>query len=88
MAAEADAVSVPPANAGRAKTDAAETDPSLKTPATAKAASAANAKVEGDNKDTGIVEKAPAKAAAAAKPSLDDERTVRQALQDLRRRMT
>ncbi|WEZ83790.1 NADH-quinone oxidoreductase subunit E [Rhizobium sp. 32-5/1] len=74
VAVEADTVSVPPANAGRVKTDAAETDPSLKTPATAKAASAANAKVEGDNKDTGIVEKAPANAAAAAKPSLEDER--------------
>ncbi|MCJ9748533.1 NADH-quinone oxidoreductase subunit NuoE, partial [Neorhizobium sp. SHOUNA12A] len=38
------AASVPPADAGRPKDTAAETDPKLKTPATAPAAAAANAK--------------------------------------------
>ncbi len=73
----ADAVSVPPANAGRAKTHAPETDPSVKTPATAKAASAANDKVEGDTRnvapDGSLPAGKPVKAAAVAKPSLDDK---------------
>ncbi|WP_075288695.1 NADH-quinone oxidoreductase subunit E [Pararhizobium arenae] len=71
--AAGEAASVPPSNAGRAKTAADETNPAVKTPATAKAAAAANAKAEGENKDTGIVAEAPVKkAAAAAKPSLED----------------
>ncbi|KQV43287.1 MULTISPECIES: NADH-quinone oxidoreductase subunit E [unclassified Rhizobium] len=70
--APADAAPVPPSNAGRAKTAAEETNPAVKTPATAKAASAANAKVEGDNKDTGIVAATPAEK-AVTKPSLDDK---------------
>lgn len=56
-----EAVSVPPSNAARATTDAEETDPSLKTPATAKADAAANAKVRGDTRAEG------------GKPSLEDK---------------
>ena len=72
----AGAVSVPPSNAGRAKTDADETNPAVKTPATAKAGAAQNAKIEGENKTTGVIEKAPTAAkpaAAVAKPSLEDK---------------
>lgn len=50
--ASAPAAAVPPANAAKPKTDAAETDPKLKTPATAKKAAAENAKVAGENADT------------------------------------
>ncbi|KQY19535.1 NADH-quinone oxidoreductase subunit E [Rhizobium sp. Root482] len=47
--ADADtAVSVPPSNAGRARTDAEETDPKLKTPANAKGEAAANTRRAGD----------------------------------------
>lgn len=75
---DAAAVSVPPANAARAKTDAPETDPSIKTPATAKAEAAANAKVKGETVSEGdgnAASKAESggKAATAAKPSLDDK---------------
>ncbi|MGI0524319.1 NADH-quinone oxidoreductase subunit E [Rhizobium giardinii] len=65
------AVSVPPSYAARPKTDAPETDPTLKTPATAKAESAANDKIAGDTKAEGGVAAKPA--AAAAKPSLEDK---------------
>ncbi|WP_349433891.1 NADH-quinone oxidoreductase subunit E [Pararhizobium sp. A13] len=65
------AVSVPPSYAARPKTDAPETDPTLKTPATAKAESAANDKVAGDTKAEGAVAAKPT--AAAAKPSLQDK---------------
>ena len=58
------AVSVPPSNAARPKTDAAETDASLKTPVTAKTESAANDKVSGETKAEG---------GAVAKPSLEDK---------------
>ncbi|MCV9965623.1 NADH-quinone oxidoreductase subunit E [Pararhizobium sp. BT-229] len=78
------AVSVPPSNAARAKTDTPETDPTLKTPATAKAESAANDKVAGETKAEGgktakpeTVAATPAalvgKPAATAKPSLEDK---------------
>jgi NADH-quinone oxidoreductase subunit E len=65
------AVSVPPSYAARAKTDAPETDPTLKTPATAKAESAANDKVAGETKAEGGVAAKPT--AAAAKLSLQDK---------------
>ncbi len=83
--AEDAAVSVPPSNAGRPKTDAPETDPTLKTPVTAKAASAANDKAAGETKaeggnvakvETGAATPAALvskPAAAAAKPSLEDK---------------
>ena len=64
-----EAVSVPPSNAAKPKTDAEETDPALKTPATAKAEAAANAKVKGDTRAEGG--EAAAKK-AAGKPALDD----------------
>ncbi|MBP1860888.1 NADH-quinone oxidoreductase subunit E [Rhizobium herbae] len=78
------AVSVPPSNAGRAKTAAPETDPTLKTPVTAKAESAANDKVAGDTKAEGGKVAKPETAAATpaalvgkpadtAKPSLEDK---------------
>lgn len=67
---DAPAVSVPPSNAARAKTDASETNAAVKTPATAKKEAAANAKVEGDTAD----KSKPAKAAdVAGKPSLEDK---------------
>src|SRR5690606_30785059 len=44
-AAGADEPQVPPSNAARPKTRADETDPTLKTPVTAKAEAAANVKV-------------------------------------------
>ena len=61
-------VSVPPSNAARARTDADETDPKLKTPATAKAEAAANAKAKGDTRAEGGEAAAP-----AGKPSLEDK---------------
>jgi NADH-quinone oxidoreductase subunit E len=63
------AVSVPPSNAARPKTDAPETDPTLKTPVTAKSESAANDKVSGETKAEGGAKPA----VAAAKPSLEDK---------------
>ncbi|WP_426123124.1 NADH-quinone oxidoreductase subunit E [Pararhizobium sp. PWRC1-1] len=65
------AVNVTPSNAGRAKTDAPEADPALKTPVTAKSESAANDKVSGETKAEGGADVKPA--AAAAKPSLEDK---------------
>ena len=65
------AVSTPPSNAGRAKTDAPETDPALKTPVTAKSESAANDKVSGETKVEGGADAKPA--SASAKPSLEDK---------------
>jgi len=68
-----ESVSVPPSNAAKPKTDAAETDPTVKTPLTAKAEAAANAKVKGETRAEGgdADEKQPA--AAVAKPSLNDK---------------
>ncbi|MCD2181476.1 NADH-quinone oxidoreductase subunit E [Rhizobium sp. GN54] len=57
----AEAASTPPSNAARAKTAAEETNPVLKTPATAKAEAAANAKVKGETRAEG------------GKPSLEDK---------------
>ena len=69
-----DSVSVPPSNAARAKTDADETNPKLKTPATAKADAAANTKAKGDTRAEGgdATAKQPI-AAAVGKPSLEDK---------------
>ncbi|MXN52016.1 NADH-quinone oxidoreductase subunit E [Shinella sp. AETb1-6] len=68
-----ESVSVPPSNAAKPKTDAAETDPTVKTPLTSKAEAAANAKVKGETRAEGgdADEKQPA--AAVAKPSLNDK---------------
>ncbi|WLS01983.1 NADH-quinone oxidoreductase subunit E [Shinella oryzae] len=68
-----ESVSVPPSNAAKPKTDAAETDPTVKTPLTAKAEAAANAKVKGETRAEGgdADEKQPA--ASVAKPSLNDK---------------
>ncbi|WP_434064220.1 NADH-quinone oxidoreductase subunit NuoE [Pararhizobium gei] len=55
--AEADGASVPPTNAGRAKPDAPEADPTVKTPVTAKGEAAANTKKTGaETKDAGPVD--------------------------------
>ncbi|WP_117193967.1 NADH-quinone oxidoreductase subunit E [Rhizobium terrae] len=76
----ATAASVPPADAGRPKDTAAETDPKLKTPATAPAASAANAKAAETQPLSGTAKSGEADASAAKpaakveKPSLDDPR--------------
>jgi NADH-quinone oxidoreductase subunit E len=72
--ADEDSVSVPPSNAARAKTDAEETDPKLKTPATAKAEAAANTKAKGETRAEGgdAATKQPV-AAAVGKPSLEDK---------------
>ncbi|KOF22222.1 NADH dehydrogenase [Ensifer adhaerens] len=67
---DAPAVSVPPSNAARAKTDASETNAAVKTPATAKKEAAANAKVEGDTADKSKSAKA---ADVSGKPSLEDK---------------
>jgi NADH-quinone oxidoreductase subunit E len=70
--AEADAVSVPPSEAGRPKSTDAETNPTLKTPHTAPKAAAKNAAAEA----APVAAAKPAKAAAApaaAKPSLEDK---------------
>src|SRR5690606_36001403 len=58
--ADGAAVSLPPSNAAKPKTHATVTDPSPKTPATAKTEAAANAAVKGDTRAEG------------GKPSLDD----------------
>ena len=71
--ADEDSVSVPPSNAARAKTDADETDPKLKTPVTAKAEAAANAKAKGDTRAEGGDTAAKQPAALVAKPSLEDK---------------
>ncbi|WP_337183882.1 NADH-quinone oxidoreductase subunit E [Shinella sp.] len=68
---EDESVSVPPSNAARAKTDADETDPKLKTPATDKAQAAANAEVKGETRAEGG--DAAAKQPLAGKPSLEDK---------------
>ena len=72
--ADEDSVNVPPSNAARAKTDAEETNPKLKTPATAKADAAANTKAKGDTRAEGgdASAKQPV-AAAVGKPSLEDK---------------
>ena len=72
--ADEDSVNVPPSNAARAKTDAEETNPKLKTPATAKAEAAANTKAKGDTRAEGgdASAKQPV-AAAVGKPSLEDK---------------
>ncbi|THV25568.1 NADH-quinone oxidoreductase subunit E [Peteryoungia ipomoeae] len=70
--APAAAASVPPANAAKPDTSAPETDPKLKTPATAKKAAAENVKVEGENADTAR----PVEKAAAAAPSPEKNRPV------------
>ncbi|WP_312361622.1 NADH-quinone oxidoreductase subunit E [Ensifer sp.] len=69
-AGDAPAVSVPPSNAARVKTDAIETNAAVKTPVTAKSAAAANAKVEGDTADKSKPAKAPE---ISGKPSLEDK---------------
>lgn len=71
--AEDDAASVPPSNAAKPKTDAVETDPKLKTPATAKAEAAANTKAKGDTRAEGGDAAAKQPAAAVGKPSLEDK---------------
>ncbi|WP_426239893.1 NADH-quinone oxidoreductase subunit E [Pararhizobium sp. DWP1-1-3] len=65
------AVNLAPSNAGRARPDAPEADPTLKTPVTAKSESAANDKVSGETKAEGGADAKPG--AAAAKPSLEDK---------------
>ncbi|WP_411035334.1 NADH-quinone oxidoreductase subunit E [Shinella sp. BYT-45] len=72
--ADEDSVSVPPSNAAKPRTDADETNPKLKTPATAKAEAAAAAELKGDTRSEGgdAAAKQPAEK-AAAKPSLDDK---------------
>jgi NADH-quinone oxidoreductase subunit E len=85
---EEGSVSVPPSNAAKPRTDAAETDPKLKTPLTAKSEAAANSKVRGDTRAEGgePADKQPTEtqskegqpkegqpaAAVVGKPSLDD----------------
>lgn len=63
-------VMVPPSNAAKPVTDAAETDPSVKTPANDKQAAAANAKVAGENADTAGA--ASGEADGQPRVSLDD----------------
>jgi NADH-quinone oxidoreductase subunit E len=64
-----DAVSVPPSNAGRAKTDAIETAPAVKSPADGKSATPAGAEA----KTATVAENvADAGGKAAVKPALDD----------------
>ncbi|MCG5477125.1 MAG: NAD(P)H-dependent oxidoreductase subunit E, partial [Sinorhizobium fredii] len=53
------AVSVPPSNAAKPKTDADVTNPALKTPATARKAAAKNAKLEGETADKSKPAKKP-----------------------------
>ncbi|GES51975.1 NADH dehydrogenase subunit E [Rhizobium sp. NBRC 114257] len=67
--ATADAVSIPPSEAGRAKSTDAETNPSLKTPATAPKEAAKNAKAAETQPLSGTAAAEP----AAGKPSLDDK---------------
>ena len=71
--ADEDSVSVPPSNAARAKTDAEETDPKLKTPATAKAEAAANTKAKGETRAEGGDAATKQPLAAVGKPSLEDK---------------
>ncbi|MEY9781665.1 NADH-quinone oxidoreductase subunit NuoE [Sinorhizobium fredii] len=53
------AVSVPPSNAAKPKTDSDVTNPALKTPATARKAAAKNAKIEGETADKSKPAKKP-----------------------------
>lgn len=69
--ASADAVSVPPSEAARAKSTDAETNASLKTPVTAPAASAKNDKAAETQPASGAA--ATEKAASVPKPSLTDK---------------
>ena len=71
--ADDESISVPPSNAAKPKTDADETDPKLKTPATAKAEAAANTKARGDTRAEGGDTAAKQPLAGAGKPSLDDK---------------
>ena len=71
--AEEDSVSVPPSNAAKPTTDADETNPKLKTPATAKSEAAANAEVKGDTRAEGGDAAAKQPLAAAGRPSLADK---------------
>ncbi|GMB81501.1 NADH-quinone oxidoreductase subunit E [Shinella zoogloeoides] len=71
--ADEDSVSVPPSNAARAKTAADETDPKLKTPATAKAEAAANAEAKGETRAEGGDASAKQPLVSAGKPSLEDK---------------
>ena len=68
-----DSVSVPPSNAARAKTDADETDPKLKTPATARKEAAANAEAKGETRAEGGDAAAKQPLVSAGKPSLEDK---------------
>ncbi|THK39902.1 NADH-quinone oxidoreductase subunit E [Ensifer sp. MPMI2T] len=63
------AVSIPPANAARPKTASAVTNPTLKTPVTARKEAAAIAKIEGETVD----KSKPAKPAVEGRPSLEDK---------------
>lgn len=65
-----DAVSLPPSNAARLKTDKPETNPSMKTPATARKQAAVNAEVKGEAAD---VAGKPAALKSDAQPLLDDK---------------
>jgi NADH-quinone oxidoreductase subunit E len=68
-----DAVSVPPSNAGRAKTDAIETAPAVKSPADGKSAAPAGGDVKTEAKAENVAENAAETGAkASAKPALDD----------------
>jgi NADH-quinone oxidoreductase subunit E len=64
-----EAVSVPPSNAGRAKTDAIETAPTIKSPVNGESATPAG---EPAKTATPVENVAEAKAAPVVKPSLDD----------------
>jgi len=65
------AASVPPANAGRASTDAEETDPSVKTPANDKSEAAANSKANAT--ETPVKSDSVEKAPDGPKPAADDK---------------
>lgn len=73
--AKADAVSIPPSEAARAKSTDAETNQSLKTPATAPAEAAKNAKAAETQPLSGTAASATVseKAEGAQKPSLTDK---------------
>jgi len=72
----ADAAPVPPAEAAKPKDTAPETDPKLKTPATAPKAAENNVKAAEAQAESGTAKAAPVKAASATKsekPSLEDK---------------
>ncbi|MEZ2130267.1 MULTISPECIES: NADH-quinone oxidoreductase subunit E [unclassified Sinorhizobium] len=78
--APAEGAPVPPSNAARAKTDAEETNPALKTPATEPKAAAENVKVAEKQSASATAESKPALASdakvtapALPKPSLSDK---------------